>query len=93
MLGWLLITEPTRLWKESGRLIHELSVGKAPFSSNPHLGDFPKPHPYLGVRIYRHFQSTLDFSTVKATYPQIIASYPQNPVPEMRYGGFPCPYI
>jgi len=32
-----------------------------------------------------------EFSTANASYPQIIATYPQFESPESSYGGIPCP--
>jgi hypothetical protein len=45
----------------------------------------------MGVELCLHFPSILDFSTARATYPQIIASYPQIPGLESDDGGFTYP--
>ena len=77
------------LWRDSGRLIHKLSTGKASFSSNPHIGDIQNGCPYLGAEIYIVQRILGDFSTANAIYPQIIATYPQFQTLKSGYGGFP----
>jgi hypothetical protein len=79
------------LWRDFGRLIHKLSTGKAYLSSNPHIGDSQNHCPYLGVWIYISRPYPWDFSTAKATYPQIIATYPHLRALKSSYKGFPCP--
>ena len=46
---------------------------------------------YMGVSFLSWNGTNLHFSTAKASYPQIIATYPQFESPEGGYGGLPCP--
>jgi len=66
------------LWRESGGIINRVIHREASFSSNPHLGEGQEYYPYMGVQNCRCFWVVGDFSTVKPTYPQIIATYPQK---------------
>jgi hypothetical protein len=70
-----------------------LSTENTRLKSNPHFGEHPNLCPYMGVWNYRYFLPTSDFSTVRGTYPQKIASYPHTPCPDKGYGGIPFHYI
>jgi hypothetical protein len=89
--AWSLVRLMLSLWRELVLLSHRLSTGKAIFSSNPHLGEGQKHCPYMGVQSGRYFEPDGDFSTVKPTYPQIIATYPQLESSNEEEGGLPCP--
>jgi hypothetical protein len=53
------------------------STGKCGERPNPYFGRLGKPCPHMGVALDEHFLPTSDLSTPDATYPQIIATYPQ----------------
>ena len=67
------------------------STGKSALHSNLHFGRVLSRLPYLGVGFGSLCRMNLHFSTGGGTYPQKIASYPQNAFQVASYGGKPCP--
>jgi hypothetical protein len=58
--------------------IHGLIHKNGDFRPNPYLGRLAETRPYMGVSFPGDFLGLSDFSTPDATYPQIIATYPQK---------------
>jgi len=79
MWGLIPLPEPALPVERIGKNHPQDFPKKCPFLANPHIGNTRDSCPYMVVQIRPKFERVCDFSTCKPSYPQIIASYPQNP--------------